>query len=312
MDPASDRWRRTVSAGGAGGTARSAGSGRLARRIDGRRGTSRNSAHLLLPRRRRPVRVDRDRGTYRTARRRGPVACGPPSRWPRTHTLEVELDHLAADGASVAILVTDLVTAYEARLAATRPRWAPLPVQYVDYALWERDTASRGRDTEFWTHALADFDPALLPSVTTPGTEPARSARSTSRSTPTSLHTWHTWQPRVERPSSWSCTRHSRPTVARLSGQTERGDRRSRVGSPVPATDSGCRAVRGHRRLARPGGTGDAVRAGLRDRCATSTSRRWDRRRGPIEDVLRSTGLSTPQVALAPRTSRSPRCTWVI
>ncbi len=32
---------RTVSAGGAGGTARSAGSGRLARRIDGRRGTSR-------------------------------------------------------------------------------------------------------------------------------------------------------------------------------------------------------------------------------------------------------------------------------
>ncbi|MBM4508931.1 hypothetical protein GS421_03215 [Rhodococcus hoagii] len=55
---------------------------------------------------------------------------------PRTHTLEVELDHLAADGASVAILVTDLVTAYEARLVGDAPRWAPLPVQYVDYALW--------------------------------------------------------------------------------------------------------------------------------------------------------------------------------
>ncbi|MBM4670390.1 hypothetical protein GS448_26235 [Rhodococcus hoagii] len=60
--------------------------------------------------------------------------------------------------------MTDLVTAYEARLVGDAPRWAPLPVQYVDYALWERDTASRGRDTEFWTHALADFDPALLPS----------------------------------------------------------------------------------------------------------------------------------------------------
>ncbi|MBM4497017.1 hypothetical protein GS426_20075 [Rhodococcus hoagii] len=226
---------------------------------------------------------------------------------PRTHTLEVELDHLAADGASVAILVTDLVTAYEARLVGDAPRWAPLPVQYVDYALWERDTASRGRDTEFWTHALADFDPALLPSVTTPGRNRARSARSTSRSTPTSLHTWHTWQPRVERPSSWSCTRHSRPPwpASRADG---RGDRRSRVGSPVPATDSGCRAVRGHRRLARPGGTGDAVRraagTGARLRRRGAGPRRGpDRGRAPVDRTVdtpggaRSPGLHDPRAA---------------
>ena len=79
------------------------------------------------------------------------------------------LHHIAGDGWSLEPLVRDLAQAYTARLAGTEPAWAPLPVQYADYAVWQQDLLTGdddpnslvSRQLDFWTSALADLPDEL-------------------------------------------------------------------------------------------------------------------------------------------------------
>ncbi|MFJ5548060.1 amino acid adenylation domain-containing protein [Streptomyces sp. NPDC093225] len=86
--------------------------------------------------------------------------------------------HIAADGWSTGPLLTDLATAYEARRGGAAPDWRPLPVQYADYTLWERDVLAGEAAEEhvaFWRETLAGAPEVLEP--TPARTRPADASR---------------------------------------------------------------------------------------------------------------------------------------
>ncbi|WP_261994010.1 non-ribosomal peptide synthetase [Streptomyces sp. t39] len=81
---------------------------------------------------------------------------------PDDHVVILLLHHITTDEWSDRPFLRDLATAYAARATGRAPSWRPLPVQYADYALWQRrllgdpaDPASRAaRQLAYWRTAL--------------------------------------------------------------------------------------------------------------------------------------------------------------
>ncbi|MFG1923178.1 amino acid adenylation domain-containing protein [Cryptosporangium sp. NPDC048952] len=76
----------------------------------------------------------------------------------------VAAHHHAVDEWSFPSLLRDVSTAYRARVAGQEPDWAPLPVQYADYAIWQRHVLGEASDSSsllsqhlaYWCDVLAD------------------------------------------------------------------------------------------------------------------------------------------------------------
>ncbi|MGW7086043.1 amino acid adenylation domain-containing protein [Streptomyces sp. NPDC054871] len=81
---------------------------------------------------------------------------------PDEHVLLIVVHHIAADWWSLAPLTRDLTQAYEARSAGRAPALPALPVQYADYALWQRELlgdeddprSEMARQLAHWAKAL--------------------------------------------------------------------------------------------------------------------------------------------------------------
>jgi amino acid adenylation domain-containing protein/non-ribosomal peptide synthase protein (TIGR01720 family) len=68
------------------------------------------------------------------------------------------LHHIAADGWSLGVLVREFATCYGAYAQGEAPALAPLPVQYADYAQWQRrllQGAVLDRQCDYWETQLA-------------------------------------------------------------------------------------------------------------------------------------------------------------
>ncbi|WP_168707427.1 non-ribosomal peptide synthetase [Gordonia paraffinivorans] len=72
------------------------------------------------------------------------------------HVLVLVLHHIAADGASLPVLVADLTRAYGERRRGRTENWTPAAVDYRDHALESADAESLADDLRFWEVTLAD------------------------------------------------------------------------------------------------------------------------------------------------------------
>ncbi|WP_051394689.1 condensation domain-containing protein [Leptolyngbya sp. Heron Island J] len=90
-----------------------------------------------------------------------------------THVLLLTLHHIISDGWSMEVLIRELAILYDAHQRGQPPQLPPLPIQYADFAVWQRQFL-QGQVLEgqlsYWRSQLS---PAMLPSLPTDFSRPA-------------------------------------------------------------------------------------------------------------------------------------------
>ncbi len=74
------------------------------------------------------------------------------------------MHHIVSDGWSIGVLLKELSAAYEAFAAGQRPELPKLPIQYADFAVWQRawlQGETLGRQMKYWKERLGRKVPTL-------------------------------------------------------------------------------------------------------------------------------------------------------
>ncbi|TBV11413.1 non-ribosomal peptide synthase/polyketide synthase [Stutzerimonas kirkiae] len=80
------------------------------------------------------------------------------------HVLILTLHHIVSDGWSMPIMVDELVQLYEGYCTGQQVTLPKLPIQYADYAIWQRQWMEAGeqeRQLAYWKAQLGDEQPIL-------------------------------------------------------------------------------------------------------------------------------------------------------
>ncbi len=83
------------------------------------------------------------------------------------YVLIITLHHIMSDGWSLGILCQELEAAYSALIEEQFPTFPPLPIQYGDFAVWQRNWLQGvvlERQLTYWGNKLANLAPLVLPS----------------------------------------------------------------------------------------------------------------------------------------------------
>ncbi|VVO20933.1 non-ribosomal peptide synthetase [Pseudomonas fluorescens] len=82
----------------------------------------------------------------------------------REHYLVLTLHHIVTEGWAMDIFARELSALYEAFIDERLSPLAPLPVQYLDYSVWQRqwmEAGERQRQLDYWTQQLGTEHPLL-------------------------------------------------------------------------------------------------------------------------------------------------------
>ncbi|WP_084531884.1 non-ribosomal peptide synthetase [Nocardia miyunensis] len=93
----------------------------------------------------------------------------PAADRPPVHVVVLVVHHISADGASMAPLAADLVTAYARHSTGMGTAPAPLAIQYADFAMWHRDLlgdesdpdSAAAQQVRYWRENLAGVPDVL-------------------------------------------------------------------------------------------------------------------------------------------------------